>query len=402
MRNTGFSAVKVSERVYWVGAVDWAIRDFHGYSTNQGSTYNAYLIVADKVTLIDTVKAPFQDELLARIATVVNPCDIDYLVSNHAEMDHSGALPALIQALKPEKVFASVMGVRALQEHFHLEQELVAVKDGDSLSLGNLNLQFLETRMLHWPDSMMTYLKEAAVLFSQDGFGMHLATSERFADELDLASLRREGAKYYANILLPFSQLVLKLLERVQALGIPIRVIAPDHGPIWRKDPGTIVDWYREWAEQRPKSKAVIVYDTMWQSTALMARAIADGIAAGGAEVKVLGLRASDRSEVMTEVLDAGAVVVGSPTINNGLFPTVADMLVYMKGLKPRGKVGAAFGSFGWSGEAVGVIARELQEMGVELVDEPLKVKFVPDEAALKRCQELGANIARRLQELVR
>ena len=402
MRNTGFSAVKVSERVYWVGAVDWAIRDFHGYSTNQGSTYNAYLIVADKVTLIDTVKAPFQDELLARIATVVNPCDIDYLVSNHAEMDHSGALPALIQALKPEKVFASVMGVRALQEHFHLEQELVAVKDGDSLSLGNLNLQFLETRMLHWPDSMMTYLKEAAVLFSQDGFGMHLATSERFADELDLASLRREGAKYYANILLPFSQLVLKLLERVQALGIPIRVIAPDHGPIWRKDPGTIVDWYREWAEQRPKSKAVIVYDTMWQSTALMARAIADGIAAGGAEVKVLGLRASDRSEVMTEVLDAGAVVVGSPTINNGLFPTVADMLVYMKGLKPRGKVGAAFGSFGWSGEAVGVIARELQEMGVELIDEPLKVKFVPDEAALKRCQELGANIARRLQELVR
>ncbi len=394
-----FNAVKVNDRVYWVGAVDWNIRDFHGYSTERGSTYNAYLIFADKITLIDTVKAHFRDELLSRITSVVNPERIDYIISNHAEMDHSGALPEIIAAVKPEKVFASQSGVKALKEHFHLDYEIVPLRDGDTLNLGNLSLKFLETRMLHWPDSMVTYLIEDRLLFSQDGFGMHLATGERFADELDPVLLRNQGAKYYANILLPYSQLILKLLERIKALGIAIDVIAPDHGPIWRKDISKILAWYREWAEQRPKQKAVIIYDTMWQSTDKMARAIADGFADEAVEVKVMRLRANDRSDAMTEVLDAGAVILGSPTLNNGIFPTVADMLVYLKGLKPKNKLGAAFGSYGWSGEAAAIIFEELQAMGMEMVGEPLKVKYVPSGDGLKSCQEFGREIARRLKE---
>lgn len=407
----GFSAVKVSERVYWVGAIDWAVRDFHGYSTNRGTTYNAYLILADKVTLIDTVKAPFKGELLARIATVVNPERVDYIISNHAEMDHSGALPAVIATIKPEKVFASVMGVKALKEHFHLDYELIPVRDGETLNLGGVNLKFLETRMLHWPDSMVTYLIEEKLLFSQDGFGMHLATSERFADELPSELLWREGAKYYANILLLYSGLILKLLQRIDDLGIQLETVAPDHGPIWRScrgisnweaTPGTIINWYKEWAEQQPKEKVVVVYDTMWQSTDLMARTIADGVAGEGVPVKVMPLRANDRSDVMTELLDARAAVVGSPTLNNGLFPTVADFLTYMKGLKPKNKLGAAFGSYGWTGEAPAIIAEELKEMGVEMVAEPLKVKFIPDSRALANCRQLGTQIAQSIKEKVR
>jgi flavorubredoxin len=314
-------------------------------------------------------------------------------------MDHSGALPSLIQDLKPEKVFASVMGEKALQEHFHLPVEIVPLNDGSELSLGNLRLKFLETRMLHWPDSMMTYLVEEKLLFSQDGFGMHLASGERFADEIEETILKQQAAKYYANILLPYSPLILKLLERVAELALKIEKICPDHGPIWRQDLNKVLKWYEDWANQSPKLKAVIVYDTMWQSTDLMARALADGLCAEGIEVRVMRLRANDRSDVMTEVLDAGAVIVGSPTLNNNLFPTVADLLTYMKGLKPKNKIGAAFGSYGWSGEAVGMIAERLRAMGIELVVEPLKIKYVPDNESLNKCRTTGARIAQILKQ---
>ncbi len=398
----GFSAVKLSDRVYWVGAVDWTVRDFHGYSTSRGTTYNAYLVLDEKITLIDTVKAPFKEEMLARIATVVAPADIDYIISNHAEMDHSGALPLVIDVIKPEKIFASIMGAKALEEHFHLGREVVAVKDGESLPLGKLTVKFFETRMLHWPDSMVSYIPDERLLFSQDGFGMHLASSERFADEIPLPTLKFEAAKYYANILLPYSSLVLKLLERIKELGLEVNIIAPDHGPIWRKEPLTVVSWYKDWAEQRPTAKAVVVYDTMWQSTDFMARAIAEGIAGEGINVKLMRLRANDRSDVMTEMLDAGLVVLGSPTLNNGLFPTVADMLVYMKGLKPKNKVGAAFGSYGWSGEAAALINDELRAMGVEVIAEPLKVKYVPDENNLQQCWNWGRGLGQRLKERIK
>ncbi|MCJ7652873.1 MAG: FprA family A-type flavoprotein, partial [Actinobacteria bacterium] len=230
-----FEAVKISDHVFWVGAIDWGIRDFHGYSTFRGSTYNAYLVVADDVILIDTVKAPFKEELLSRVSTVTAPSNIRYIISNHSEMDHSGCLPQVIAEVKPEKVFASPMGVKALEAHFHMGREITAVKDGDSLSLGGIDLSFLETRMLHWPDSMVTYFAEDKLLFSQDGFGMHLAAGERFADEIEESVMIEEGSKYFANILTPYAQLVTKLLERIGGLGIQIETICPDHGPIWRK-----------------------------------------------------------------------------------------------------------------------------------------------------------------------
>ncbi len=392
-----FKAVKVSDHVYWVGAVDWNIRDFHGYSTERGSTYNAYLVLADKITLIDTVKTPFKNELLSRIASVIDPGRIDYIISNHSEMDHTGALFEVIEAVKPEKVYASVMGVKALAGHFHQDREIVPVKDGESIGLGNMNLSFVETRMLHWPDSMFTYLAEDGVLFSNDAFGMHLATSQRFDDEVD--DWEYEARKYFANILLPYSPLVGKLLEKVDKLGITIKTIAPDHGLIWRKDIHTILELYSRWAAQKPTKKAVVTYDTMWQSTAMMARAIGEGLIAGGINTKVMPLGPNNRSNIVAEVLATGALLVGSPTLNNNMLPTVADLLTYLKGLKPQNLIGAAFGSYGWSGEAVGQVKDVLSEMKIELVGESPRVQYVPDENALAQCYSLGALIAEKLAE---
>lgn len=395
-----FKAAKVTDHVYWVGAIDWSLREFHGHLTSRGTTYNAYLILADKITLVDTVKAPFKEELLSRIASVIDPGDITYIISNHSEMDHSGCLPEVIQAVKPDKVFASVMGATALAEHFHLEREIVAVKDGESISLGNMTLSFMETRMLHWPDSMFTYLAEDGVLFSQDVFSMHLASTERFDDEIDGDILEDEAAKYFANILMPLSTPVSRLLEKIGGLDVTKGIVATDHGPIWRKDVEKILELYSRWAAQKPTKKAVVVYDTMYESTAAMARAIGEGIRAGGADAKLLPLRACHRTDVATEILDAGALLVGSPTFNNNIFPTVADALTYLKGLKPRNLIGAAFGSYGWSGEAVGQVEDVLRGMKVELVGESVKAKYVPDDEALGQCHSLGMLVAERLKEL--
>ncbi|MGD8237075.1 MAG: flavodoxin domain-containing protein [Armatimonadota bacterium] len=401
--NRSAKATKVAEGVYWVGAIDWAIRDFHGYQTSRGSTYNAYLVLADKITLIDTVKAPFKDDMLSRVASVVDPGDISYIVSNHSEMDHSGCLPEVIEAVRPEKVFASQMGVKTLAAHFHGGHEIAAVKDGETLSLGNRSLTFLESRMLHWPDSMVTYMPDAGVLFSQDAFGMHLASGERFADEIDDAILEWESTRYFANILLPFSPLITKFLQKVAELGITIDVAATDHGPIWRGDDvAKIVGWYSQWAAQKPTNKAVVVYDTMWGSTASMASAIAEGLMAGGGCVEVMQLGACHRSDVAAELLDAGALLVGSPTLNSNMFPTVADVLTYLKGLKPQNLIGAAFGSYGWGSKVAEELTEVLDAMKVELVGEPIKVRYVPDEEALAECHALGARVAERLKALSR
>jgi len=395
-----FKAVKVSESVYWVGAIDWNIREFHGYTTHHGSTYNAYLILADKPTLIDTVKAPFKSELLERISSVINPKDIAYIVSNHTEMDHSGCLSEIIQAVQPEKVFASVMGAKALKQHFTLPQEIIPLKTGDELSLGNKTLAFTETRMLHWPDSMFSYLKEERLLFSQDGFGMHLASEERFADELDKGVLDYEFATYFANILLPYTNLITALLDKIKSAGPAIDIIAPDHGPIWRRDLTLILDKYRTWSEQKPTRKAVVLYDTMWHSTERMARAVEEGLHEGGAQVKVMSMAAVHRSDIAYEILDAGALVVGSPTLNNNIFPTMADVLTYLKGLRPKNLVGAAFGSYGWSGESASQLQDILKEMKVEIVTEPVKSQYVPNEGVLAQCHDLGLKVANRLKEV--
>ena len=398
MMDQPFRAVRVSDHVYWVGAVDWGIRDFHGYSTERGSTYNAYLVLADKPALIDTVKAPFVDELLARVSSVIDPTRIEYIVSNHSEMDHSGALPRVIEAVRPKRIYASAVGAKVLAEHFDLGREVEPVRDGERISLGDLDLVAMEARMLHWPDSMFTYLAADRVLFSSDAFGMHLASTERFVDEV--IDWRRQAAKYFANILLPYASLVPKQLEKVRRAGLDIAVIAPDHGPIWRRDPGEIIALYERWARRTPTAKAVVFYGTMWQSTAAMARAIVEGLVAGGAGAMLFPMDSSHRSDVVTELLDAGALLVGSPTLNNNILPSVADVMTYLRGLKPKNLIGAAFGSYGWSGEAVGQLRDVLAEMKVELIGEGIKVKHVPNAEALERCHDLGLQVAEKLKEV--
>ncbi len=397
-------AVQITEKVWWVGAIDWNLKEFHGYETGRGTTYNAYLVLADKITLIDTVKASFKEEMLQRIASVIgDPKGIDYIISNHAEMDHSGSLPEVIAEIHPEKVFASVMGVKALDAHFRIGGSLTAVKTGDEISLGNMTVKFVETRMLHWPDSMFSYIPEQKILFSQDGFGMHLATDKLFADENDLTVLRQETRKYYANILLPYSPQVQKLLEDFPGLGLDVEIIAPDHGPVWR---GELLakpfEMYKKWSEQKPENRAVVVFDTMWHSTEKMATAIADGLRSSGTGVKLISMDARSRSEVITDILCAGALIVGSPTLNNQMYPVVADVLCYVKGLRPKNLLGAAFGSYGWSGEAVAQINEQLSSMKAELVSEGLKVKYVPTDADLKACFELGEKIGKILSEKTR
>jgi flavorubredoxin len=396
-----YDAVKVSEHVYWVGAVDWDIRDFHGYSTLRGSTYNAYLIVADDIILIDTVKAPFKDELLSRVASVTDPVNIRYIISNHSEPDHSSSLPQVIEEVKPEKVFCSKLGLKDLAGYYDLEG-LQAVENESTVSLGGVNLTFVETRMIHWPDSMMTYLADDRLLFSQDGFGMHLATSERFADEIPERLLYEENVKYFANILLPYKQLIARLLDKIKEMGIAIDIICPDHGPIWRQDLDKPISQYYKWCAQKPTEKAVITFDTMWGSTEMMARAIEEGLEKEGIDVMVLPLKGSDRAVVITETLEAGALLVGSPTINNNIFPSVADVLSYMRGLKPANLVGAAFGSFGWSGEGVKQVNEYLTQMKVELVSEPLNLLFRPDKEGIEKCRQLGGDVARRLKEVIK
>ncbi|MFA6566897.1 MAG: FprA family A-type flavoprotein [Victivallales bacterium] len=388
--NSICKAIKISDNVYWVGAVDWTVRDFHGYQTGRGTTYNAYLIMADKITLVDTVKAPFKDELLSRISSVVDPGKIDYVISNHSEMDHSGCLPEMIEIVKPEKVFASVMGQKALESHFGIGSRITPVKNGENLSLGNMNISFIETRMLHWPDSMFSYLKEEQILFSQDAFGMHLAVDKMFDDQNSREIIEEEAEKYFANILMPYSNLIVKLLESVRAMHLPVKIVATDHGPLWRSNIGKIMDLYREWSEHKPVSRAVIVYDTMWNSTAIMAKAVGEGLMESGVEYKILRMGASHRSDVATEVLKSGAIIAGSPTLNNNLFPTIADVLTYIKGLRPINMIGASFGSYGWSGESAAQLNDYLKSMNVEMIGEGVKVKYVPTEADLKSCLELG------------
>ncbi len=392
-----FEAIKISEHVYWVGAIDWELRNFHGYLTKRGTTYNAFLVLADEVTLIDSVKPAFLGEMLARVASVVDPAQISNIISNHAEMDHSGSLPELIARYRPNRVIASPMGAKALAAHFHWDVDVETVKTGDTLDLGGARFGFVEARMLHWPDSMFAYLEGDGVLFSNDAFGMHLATSERFTDQVEETLWRREASKYYANILLHFSPLVKRLLAQLPSLGLDIRVIAPDHGPIWRKDPMQIVEQYSTWAQQRPTRKVVVIYDTMWRSTAVMAQAVGEGLAAGGAEVRLLPLAGTHRSDVLTELLDAGGLVVGSPTMNNQIYPTVADVMTYIKGLKPQNLVGASFGSYGWSGEAVKLLDAQLQEMKVDLVAPGLRVSYVPSPESLASCRDLGRKVAAKL-----
>jgi flavorubredoxin len=391
--------VEIAKDIFSVGAVDWNIRDFHGYSTYQGTTYNAFLIMDEKITLIDTVKKPFADELLYHISQVCDPKKIDYVISNHTEMDHSGGLERVMHKIGEEKpLYCSKLGQKALSRHFSGKWNYQAVEDGGELSIGRRTLKFLETRMVHWPDSMFTYLIEDKILFSSDGFGQHYAGIETFDDQIGDA-IMPHAKKYFANILLLYAPLITKLIEKVTETGLAIEMICPDHGIIWRRDPLKIVNAYAQWSLQKPSRKAVVVYDTMWQSTEMMAETIVKALGREGVDAKPYHLRTWHRSDIITEVLDAGAVVIGSPTLNNGLFPTVSDFIAYLKGLKPQNKIGTAFGSYGWSGEAVKLINQELEEMNFQVIDPGLKIHYVPKEKDMEACYALGRKIARALPD---
>jgi anaerobic nitric oxide reductase flavorubredoxin len=390
--------ISLAKGINWVGVVDWNIRNFHGYVTKRGSTYNAYLIEDEKTALVDTVKHEFSNELISKITQIVAPLKIDYIIVNHVEMDHSSSLPVMAKYAKNATIIASQRGKDAIIEHYGSDFSIETVKTGDQLKLGKRTLQFVEAPMLHWPDSMFTYVVEDRILMSNDAFGQHFASSKRFDDEVEAHVLMEEAKIYYANILMPLASLIARKLEEVTKMGIPIEVIAPSHGIIWRSDPSKIIKAYSDWSSGVSKNRVVIVFDTMWGSTDKMARAIEEGIASQGIDVKLLKLQATNRTEAMTEILDAKAVVVGSPTLNNGMFPTLGSFLTYATGLKPKGKLWGFFGSYGWGGGAVRGMIEMAQKAGFEVHEQTVEVKYVPEQKDLKKCFEFGRQIAMKIK----
>ncbi len=392
------SKVSLAEGINWVGIVDWNLRDFHGYVTDRGATYNAYLIEDEKTALVDTVKHTFSSELLRNICEIVDPAKIDYIIINHLEKDHSSSLPIIAKYAKNATVIASPRGKDAIIEHYGADFCIETVKTGDTLKLGKRTLSFVEAPMLHWPDSMFTYIVEDKILMPNDAFGQHFATSERFDDQVDAHVLMEEAKKYYANILMPLAPLITRKLEEVTKMGIPIDMIAPSHGIIWRSDPSKIIKAYSEWSAGTTVDKVVIVYDTMWGSTEMMARAITEGVASQGVDVKLMKLRAAENTDIITEILDAKAVIVGSPTLHNGMFPTLGGFLTHITGLKPKGKLWGFFGSYGWGGGAVNNMVEMAKKAGFNIYEPNLQVKFVPDQEDLKKCFEFGQQIAAKIR----
>lgn len=393
--------VEICQGVYWVGAIDWKVRNFHGYRTPLGTTYNAYLLIDEKISLIDTVKSVFAEEMLQRIKEIVNPKDIDYIISNHLEMDHSGAIPKIAEKAKKATIFATLKGKEGLLRIYNIGLPIIAVKEGDEIDLGKRKLRFIETPMVHWPDTMFSYLKEEGILFSSDAFGQHLASSQRFAEEMEGTIVMAEAAKYYANIIMPYAGVVLRTLKKLE--GLDIKLIAPGHGVMWRSGLERILKSYEQWSKGETKDKVVIVYDTMWDSTDKMAWTILEGIVKeGGIEVKLYNLSNSDWTEIVKDILDSKVMLVGSPTLNMGMFPTVGGFLTYIKGLRPKGKGAAAFSSYGWSSGAAQAIEKELKEAGIELIENPLTFQYyTPSDESIKTCMEFGQNIARKVRAKV-
>jgi len=390
---------EIKKGIYWVGVVDWNVRSFHGhtYNTARGTTYNSYLIVDEKITLVDTVYGPFAGELIDRIKEILPPEKIDYIISNHVETDHSGAMPAIMKLCPKAKVFGTAKCKEGLYRYYYENWDFQVVKTGDTLKLGKRTLTFIEAPMIHWPDSMFTYCREEELLFPNDGFGQHLATSQRFDDEVDPCSLMDEAKKYYANILWPLGGLIIKKLEEVTKLNVPISMIAPSHGIIWRKDPGKIIKSYLSWAKNETKPKVIIAYETMWNSTEKMARRIMEGLVDAGVEVKLYNISEADKTVVIGEMLDAKGFIIGSSTHDNDMLPNIAGFLELLKGLKPKGRSAAAFGSYGWAGGATASIEKVLKEAGADIKMPSISCKYVPDESENIKCYEFGKDFAKTL-----
>ena len=374
-------AIEISERIYWVGAVDWSMRNFHGYETGRGTTYNAYLILDDKITLIDTAKIEFTDELIARISSVVDPSQIEIIISSHVEPDHSGALKRIAElAPKAEIYTTNPNGIKGLTARYG-KLNYKAVKAGDSVKIGARTLQFVPTPMLHWPDSMVTYCPEEKILFSNDAFGEHLATSLRFDDENDLPTIFFEARKYYANILMPFGK---QAQTALKALGnLELRMIATGHGVIWRKNIEKIIDCYKKWSSGEVSECAVVVFDSMWHSTEILAQTITEAFAKKNIPAAFYDIKATPLSDIITDIFTSKYLAVGSPTINNQMMPTIAAFLCYLKGLRPLNHKGFAFGSYGWGGQSIGLVEDELKAAGVEIILDKIRVMNVPTAAQL-------------------
>lgn len=393
------SSAKILPDIYWVGVIDWNVRNFHGhtYETRRGTTYNAYLILDDKIALVDTVYGRYAEEMIENIHQIIPPEKINYIIANHIEIDHSGALPEILKLSPKAKVFGTEKCKEGLYKHYYGNWDFQVVKTGDKLKLGKRTLTFIEAPMLHWPDSMFSYLIEDQILLPNDAFGQHYATSQRFDGEVDESVLMDEAAKYYGNILWPFSSLVLKKIEEIQKLNIPLMMIAPSHGIIWRKDPERIINAYLSWAKNETKPKVVVVYETMWGATEKMARKIAEGIIDSQVELKLFDIALSERTEVIKEMLDSKGYIIGSSTHDNDMLPAIAGFLGFLKGSRPKNRVACVFGSYGWAGGAVKSIENILKEAGIEIVQSSLAIRYVPDENETKQCYEYGRDFVKKL-----
>ena len=394
-------AKQITKKVSWVGKVDWELTSFHGdeLSTDHGSSYNSYLIRDQKVALIDTVWQPYDREFVNRLKQEIDLKQIDYIIMQHNEVDHSGALVELMREIPDTPIYCTKKGEAILCGHYHQDWNFVNVKTGDTLSLGESTLTFIEATMLHWPDTMFTYMSGENILFSNDGFGQHFASESLYNDCVEPEALIYEAKKYYTNILNLYSPMVTKKVQQLLAMQLPIDLICPSHGVIWKDNPMQIVELYQKWADAYQENQVTIVYDTMWQSTRKMAEAIADGIreASPATTVKLFNIARDDKNDVLTEIFQSRAVLVGSPTINYGHSFAIAGLLEMMKGLKFKKKKGAAFGSYGWSGDAVKQLNALLTEAGFELVNDGIAKLWVPDNSALDDCREYGRLFAQAL-----
>lgn len=387
------------ENINWVGYVDWTVRDFHSYNTDRGSTYNAFLVREEKTALIDAVKAPYVEYLLRNVSALTEPSNVDYVICNHAEPDHSGGLPRVMEAMPNATLICDKKCKDALSNHYDTSGwNIQVVETNDTVSLGKRTLQFIETPMLHWPESMFTYVPEEKLLFSMDAFGQHYASSQRFDDEVSLSTLMQEAKTYYANIVMPYGRRVSAVLK--EAVKLDIEMIAPSHGLILRSHYSEIIKAYEDWAVCRPKPKVLVIYDTMWDSTGKMARAILEGASLPGVEVELIHVRLSNLTRIATEILDAAAVAFGSPTLNQEMMPMAGAVLTYLKGLRPVGKAGFAFGSYGWSEKGPRAVDEWLKAMKWEILREPITAKYRPTPEALKECRKAGKLLGEKAKQM--
>lgn len=381
------NAIEVAPKVWWVGGIDWNERSFHGYTTEKGITYNAYLIMDEKITLIDTAKVTFADELLQRVSEVVDPAKIDVVVANHVEMDHSGSLPRIKEACPNATIYASApQGVAGIKAHFGIEVQ--GVKTGDTLNIGERTLHFVQTPMVHWPDNMVTYSDFDGILFSNDAFGQHFASTKRFDDENDLCEVFKQAKKYYANIVWPYGMQAHKALEACG--GLDIKLICPSHGVIWRSHIAEILEKYEAWTTYQTTEKAVVVYDSMWHSTEAMAREIVDAFIKEGITAQLLDVKDNHISDIMLECCDARYMAVGSPTLNSNMMPTVASFLTYFRGLSPKNsqRIGIAFGSYGWAPLGPKQVEAQMKEIGFEMPLPVITQQWIPSKEKLADIQD--------------